>query len=565
MYPYKWQVTLLVSCGIFITGIHLILPKFMQYFTDNILPNEQMHTFWLMIGMIVLAVIILIGLYMAQNVLERIVQEKSSRDLQLTIYEQLRNLGFAYFEKHPIGESLALMNSEVSALQQFYRRLFPWMLNSFIFSLLALIFMMNISFQLSIIVLLSFVLYYIFGPSIEKKASLYSKQLSEDRVAFNQKIYESISSINDIRVNGAQEWDRQQFTNKMQIFNKMMVKTYFYAYFRGSNRRLSYHVGGIAIIVYGIHLVHIGTLTTGAFIAFLLYFFQSMHILTSLITAITEQRVLLHQAEKLYVFLKEPIMVKEKKDAIHVEKLTGALQLQNISFAYDKSEAILKDFNLMIKPGEKVAIVGESGSGKSTIFKLIGRFYDPQAGRILLDGHSIDDLSFDSFRQHLGFVFQDTYLFGTTIKDNILFGKPDATDGEVIQAAKAAYAHSFISELPNGYETVVGERGVKLSGGQKQRIAFARMFIKSPAVLILDEATSALDNVSEREVQIALNKLMVGRTTITIAHRLTTIMDYDKIVLLEDGRIIESGTYEEMMNEKSHFYDLATRQESVVL
>lgn len=169
----------------------------MQYFTDNILPNEQIHTIWLLIGMIDLAVIILIGLYMAQNVLERIVQEKSSRDLQLTIYEQLRNLGFAYFEKHPTGESLALMNSEVSALQQYYRRLFPWMLNSFIFSLLALIFMMNISFQLSIVVLLSFVLYYIFGPSIEKKASLYSKQLSEDRVAFNQKIYESISSIND--------------------------------------------------------------------------------------------------------------------------------------------------------------------------------------------------------------------------------------------------------------------------------------------------------------------------------------------------------------------------------
>ncbi len=200
--------------------------------------------------------------------------------------------------------------------------------------------------------------------------------------------------------------------------------------------------------------------------------------------------------------------------------------------------------------------MGASGNGKSTVLKLLDRFYDPQEGDITLEGVSLKNLSLSQLRNSIGYVFQETYLFGSSIKENIRFGNPDATDEEVIQAAKAAYAHEFIMETEQQYETLVGERGIKLSGGQKQRIAIARMFIKNPAILLLDEATSALDNVSEAYIKKALDQLSKGRTTIAIAHRISTIMDYDKIVYVQDGKAAEIGTYEELIRRKGLFYEL---------
>lgn len=563
MSPYKWQLLLLIICGIVLSGVELIIPKFIQYFTDTILPQNDIQQFWLLISVIIVSVIVMIGFTIVLNLLERIVQEKSSRDLQYAIYAHLRKLGFAYFEKHPIGESLALMNSEVASLQDFYRRLFPWMVNGLIFSSLAIIIMAQISMKLSLIILASFLLYYIFGSSIQKKASTYGKKLSDERVAFNQKVYESVSSLNDIRVSGAEKWDLKHFVKSLRSFNKLMVKTYFFAYLRSTNRRLSYNIGGIGIIIYGVHLVRTGDITTGAFIAFLLYFFQTMHILTSVITSLADQKVVMYQAEKLYTFLQQPVNVKEAKEPRELSQPEGRISIQNMTFSYPDGPNVLQHFNLDISAGEKVALVGESGCGKTTVLKLLGRFYDPSEGKIVIDGISIDQLSFESLRNNLGFVFQETYLFGRTVKENILFGNPEATEKEVVEAAKAANAHTFIVDLPNGYETLVGERGVKLSGGQKQRISIARLFLKNPPILILDEATSALDNVSEREVQTALDQLMKGRTTITIAHRLSTIMDYDKIVLLENGKIMESGSYEQLLAKKERFFDLAARNESV--
>jgi ATP-binding cassette, subfamily B, bacterial len=206
-------------------------------------------------------------------------------------------------------------------------------------------------------------------------------------------------------------------------------------------------------------------------------------------------------------------------------------------------------------------LVGTSGNGKSTLLKLVGRFYDPQEGEITLDGISLRELSLKQIRESMGFVFQETYLFGTTIQENIRFGHPSATDEEVIAAAKAAYAHDFIQQFPQGYETFVGERGVKLSGGQQQRISIARMFIKNPRIVLLDEATSALDNVSEWEIQRALHKLFEGRTTITIAHRLSTVKDFDRIVVVDNGGIAEVGTYDELIEQRGALYRLVEGEE----
>ncbi len=558
--PYLLELILLIFCGLIITSSQLAIPKFIQYFIDQVQLEQETQTFiWLLI-VIVILIVLIITLSAIRNITQRSLQEKTSRDMQFSIYSHLRKLGFAYFEKHPVGESLALMNTEVASLQNLYRNLLPWMINNFIFSIISITLMISISWKLSLILIPSLLLYYIFGPYLERKASKYGKIMADDRVRFNQKVYESIASINDIRANAAESWDLAGVQSRYQQFNKMMIKTYWFAFWRGTNRRMSYYIGGIAIIMVGSHLTLTGAMSTGAFVAFLLYYFQTMHILTSVVTSITEQRVLMEQAEKLYKFIKIPPEVQEDADTVTSNKVKGNNVFQNVSVHYPDGPDVLTNFSMSINDGQKVALVGASGNGKSTILKLVGRFYDPTQGSVFLDSQPIDKLSFKALRENLGIVFQETYLFGASVRENILFGRPDASEDEVVDAAKAAFAHDFILELPDGYDTLLGERGVKLSGGQKQRISIARMFIKNPPVILLDEATASLDTISEKEVQVALQRLMQGRTTITVAHRLSTIQDYDNIILIEDGRVLESGNYRELMEQKGAFYHLSIGQ-----
>jgi ATP-binding cassette subfamily B protein/subfamily B ATP-binding cassette protein MsbA len=333
----------------------------------------------------------------------------------------------------------------------------------------------------------------------------------------------------------------------------------FWRHFRFTTVGLTLTISIVLFYVYGLNLVQSGELLLGQFIGYSFLMGLVSRGFSVFFYIIPAQYNALNYAKYLYEFLNLEPDVSKKDNSLAVEMDRFDVEFKNVSFAYKNNQPIINDVSFTIPAGKKTAIVGESGSGKSTLLKLIGRFYDVTQGEILVGGYDIKQLKLENLRQNFGYVFQDTYLFNMSIKDNIRFGNPRATDEEVVQAAKRASAHEFIMETEQGYDTMVGERGVRLSGGQKQRISIARMMLKQPQIILLDEATSALDNVTEAAVKKSLEELSAGRTVVTVAHRLSTIREYDSIIVFEAGKIAEQGTYQALMDKKGLFYGLAMR------
>nr|WP_272898773.1 ABC transporter ATP-binding protein [Paenibacillus sp. MMS18-CY102] len=566
LFPYKWQLLTVLACSMVISGIELAIPKFIEHLIDQIMSVGHFSNFGETLAVMAGLLIIMFGISALRMLVQRHMQEKAASDLQFRIIQQLRTLGYSYFEKHAVGESLSLVNTELNAVQNIYRSAFPSMVNELIFAALSFGFMFSIHAGLSLLIIPFFGLYYVMGPYFEKKAANAQAEWGENRIRYNRKIYESVSAISELRANGAQPWDYRQFMDKRQAMDDGMVRTFWYSFLRGSVRRFCNNLGAIAIFIVGFYLIKDGAISIGAFTAFMLYYFNSIFKLTVVVTLITEQRLQMVQAKRIYDFMHLEPEVKEKENARAIGHVEGKIDFDRVSFHYgDGSHAIIHDFSLSVQSGEKVALVGLSGGGKSTLTKLIGRFYDPKQGEIRLDNVPLADMKLSDLRNSMGFVFQDTFLFGSTIEENIRFGNPDASDEEVIAAAKAAYADEFIQQLPMGYATVVGERGVKLSGGQKQRISIARMFVKNPSIVVLDEATSALDNISELEVKKALDALLQGRTTIAVAHRLSTIANYDRIVVVHEGKAAEVGSYNELLALGGIFYQMVHGNDSTAI
>jgi ATP-binding cassette subfamily B protein/subfamily B ATP-binding cassette protein MsbA len=307
---------------------------------------------------------------------------------------------------------------------------------------------------------------------------------------------------------------------------------------------------------YGLNLIQSGSLLLGELVGYSFLMGLVSRGFSVFFYIIPAQYNALNYAKYLYEFLNLKPDVIEDNKALDTQINKFDIEFKNVSFSYGDNPPIINDISFSIPAGKKTAIVGGSGSGKSTILKLIGRFYDVNIGEILVGGHDIKKLKLENLRCNFGYVFQDTYLFNMSIKNNIKFGNPNATDEEVIRAAKRACAHEFIIETEDGYDTILGERGVRLSGGQKQRISIARMMLKEPEIILLDEATSALDNVTEAAIKKSIEDLSTGKTVVTVAHRLSTISEYDSIIVLDAGKIAEQGTYEELMDKKGLFYGL---------
>lgn len=560
--PYKLELIIIILCGLFISLNGLIVPKVIEYLIDHSLAEENLFQFYTILSVVILfAVIVSFIIIPIQNSKQRKLQEYCSRDLQLFILQHLRMLDMHYYENNPSGKLLSLLNTEVRTIQQLYNRLMPLFIQEFLFAIASIVLMLATSVKLTLITIPALLIYYLFGPHIEKRASISGKNMSDTRIKLNQKIYESISSITELKINGAQNWDIDNLLEKQEDFNKQMIRTYFYAFLRGTIRRLSYYLGGIVLIICGYFLIKQNSISVGIFVAFFLYYFNAMHKITSVITFITEQKVLMYQAQNLYEFSQKKPRINDLGFSLNNARDFSILEFKNVNFSYNTGQPVLRNFNLSIKQGERVVIVGKSGIGKTTIFKLLLRAYDPHRGNIFLNGQPINHICLSDLRECIGYVPQETYLFGSSIFENIKFGNPNATDEQVIEAAKLANAHEFISSLPYGYKTLLGERGVRLSGGQKQRISLARMFIKDSKLVLLDEATSSLDNTSETEIYSSLNKFLEGRSVIAIAHRISSIKNFDKIVVIDNGRVVESGTFDELIDKQGVFINIINGQD----
>lgn len=554
--PHRKSIVLLVLFGVLAVAGETLAPKVIQYMVDHVFPEQDMSLFYTLLGVLVGVNLLMLIAKNRRNILQCSLSELASRDMQSAIFQHLRKLGFAHYERHPVGETLSMFNSEVISVMKIYRQYLPAIIDNVLFVAVAAAFMFGISGYLTLIMVPTLGMYYLFGPYFEKKAAYYGRLSGEGRIQFNQKIYESISGLREFRAFGSQAWYHERTLSTHKQWSNVYLKAATYSFGRGSFRRFTFYLGSISLVLLGYYFVKNNWISLGEFIAFTLLYMTAMFRLTVLVTQITEQKLIIHQTYPLYEFMHKPILIEDPVDPVELDDVRGRLTFENVSFGYPERPQVINDFNLEIKPGEKVAFVGASGNGKTTLFKMIGRFYDPTSGMIKLDGVPIQQLTLEKLRNSIGYVFQETYLFGSSVKENIRFGLPEATDDDVVEAAKAAYAHEFIMELPNGYDTLVGERGIKLSGGQKQRIAIARMFIKRPAIILLDEATSSLDNVSEWEVQRAFDEVLIGRTTVAIAHRLSTVKHFDKIVFVKDGKVAEMGTYEQLMASKGLLYEL---------
>ena len=557
--PFIVESLVYVLCGGAIILGELMLPRRMGYLIDNILPLKNMklliNQIFILCGIVAL-VLIVKGIF---NLLEQIISNKILRNQQTDLMVKLQKLGFSYYEKVPTGQIISLFENAVRETQQTYTFLFPqfiYSLAQFIVPSIILIFSQPIFFLAAMI---GNVMYVFLNKVANRKIRYYLDIETKAAHASQQSLYDSIVATTELKAMGSKDWFIKGTMEDFKEFKVARMWSIFWRHFRFTTVGLTLTVSIVLFYFFGLDLVQSGKLLLGEFIGYSFLMGLVSRGFSVFFYIIPAQYNALNYAKYLHEFLNLKPDVVEHEESLEVDIDKFDVEFKNISFSYKENQPIINDISFKVPAGKKTAIVGGSGSGKSTLLKLIGRFYDVTEGEILVGGYDIKKLKLDNLRKNFGYVFQDTYLFNMSIKDNIKFGRPTATDEEVVQAAKAASAHEFIIDTEEGYDTMVGERGVRLSGGQKQRISIARMMLKKPQIILLDEATSALDNVTEAAIKKSLERLAEGKTLITVAHRLSTIREYDSIIVLDAGKIAEQGSYEALMEKKGLFYGLVMR------
>jgi len=545
--PYVKHLAFAIVCIVLAAAANLYVPWIIKDMIDKVLMERDMAMLNLIAGGIIVVFFFRGIFYYGQSYLVSFVGQRVVIDIREALFEKFQRMPLAYFDRHQTGEIMSYVTNDVQALQNaLVDKLIELVTESSVL-VGSIVLMFYLDWKLTFITLITVPLVgqamNIFGKKLKRSGIVIQERLAD----INSLLQESISAVRVVKSFVRERHEIARFHRQNELnFQAEMKNVQLTSLLTPTVEFLAAITVTFILWIGGYEVVQ-GDLTAGALVAFLTYAVNLANPVKRISRIYGTVQRAMAAADRVFDVIDMEEMIHDKEDAVPLPKIEGRVAVKDVSFSYKEGAPALSHVSLEASPGQLVAFVGPSGAGKSTIANLIPRFYEVNEGVIEIDGHDVRDVTLDSLREQIGIVPQETMLFSSSVRENIRYGRLDATDEEIEDAARAANAEEFILQLPQGYETKIGERGLNLSGGQRQRIAIARAILKNPRILILDEATSALDTESEKIVQAALDKLMVGRTSFAIAHRLSTIFNADCIYVIDGGRIVEQGTHAELL------------------
>jgi ATP-binding cassette subfamily B multidrug efflux pump len=563
--PYKTAVTR-VAFVMTVFGMlsRLAIPFLMSMSIDRAIHPENGNTSISLLITLVAAMLLMYGIrWWAQRYTIHHTNEIGQKvifDLRAALFRHIQSLSFRFYDKRPAGSVLVRVTNDVNSLQDMFT-------NGIINSIIDIVQLFGITIillvmqpKLGLAIMITVPLMFIVSSALRKRIRFAWQTVRIKQSRINAHLNESIQGIRVTQA-FAQEKENIGFFDDM---NKSNIRSWNNAsalnQLFGPVIEITSAVGTLILLLYGTYLIQSHVMTVGVLVAFITYVGSFWEPITRLGNMYSQLLISMSSSERIFEYMDEKPAVPEKENAIRLPELQGNVKLEGVSFGYETDRQALRGINLDVKAGLSVALVGHTGSGKSTIVNLLCRFYDTVEGRVLLDGIDVRDVEIESLRSQIGIVLQDTFIFSGSIRDNIRYGRPGATDAEVEAAARSVRAHDFIADLPNGYDTEVEERGNALSVGQRQLLSFARALLANPRILVLDEATASIDTETELRIQEALATLLQGRTSFIVAHRLSTIRHADCIVVLDHGEIVDQGNHEELMKRPGHYRNLVDAQ-----
>jgi ATP-binding cassette, subfamily B, bacterial MsbA len=557
---YRKQLLGALGCVVVGSVLQMFMPWAFKHIIDTTIPNRDGRELLIIFVALTAMQLVRYGTSYGERYLILLVAQQLVYQLAKDLFEHVERLSLRFFEKWGTGEIISRTTSDIQVMQQAVNggtvRAMVSILNMLAFSVI----MFLLSWPLTLLALATVPLLVIASVISGEKLRAGFLRVQESQADVNNVLQENITGVRVSKAFAQEGTQRRRFHNENQGNLRANLSTAGVQAISTPAIQMISAFGMALILGYGTWQILYGSMTIGTLVAFVSYLIQFYQPVEDLIRLNGTVQQALASAERIFEFLDESPDVKEAPNALKLGRVEGAVVFENVEFSYEEGKPVLHGVSLRAEPGEIIALVGHTGSGKTTCVNLIPRFYDPNGGRITLDGHDLRDVTLESLRDNIAVVIQETFLFGATIRDNIRYGRLDATDAEVEAAAKQANADEFISQLRDGYDSWAGEGGVLLSRGQRQRIALARAILKDPRVMILDEATSDVDTETEVLIQRALETVMKGRTTFVIAHRLSTIRHADRIVVLDHGHVMEQGSHDALLAQRGHYYELYQSQ-----
>ena len=560
--PYRWYLLAALVSAVLSVSLTLYAPVLIGRGIDQIIAPGKVYFDNLLPILIELGIVaVLAALFQwLLTLCTNIVTYKTVRDLRSAAFEHMEELPLSNIDSRPHGDIISRIINDIDSVSDGLLQGFSQLFTGIITIAITLVYMLAINFKVGLVVVIITPLSLFVASFIAKHSFDMFRRQSAIKGQLSGCIEELVGNQKVVKAFSYEERAQQQFERINHQLYDVGVKAQFYSSLTNPCTRFVNGVVYAAVAIVGALSCIAGGFSVGALSSFLTYANQYTKPFNEISGVITELQTAIASAKRVFDVIDEPVQQPDEPDAAHPTGCEGQIEIDRVSFSYEKSHPLIRDFHLQIKPGQRIALVGPTGCGKTTMINLLMRFYDVDAGEIRVDGQPIKKIVRDSLRSLYGMVLQDTWMFKGSVRDNIAYGKPDATDEEVVAAAKAAHAHSFIMRLPQGYDTVLAEDGGNISQGQKQLLCIARAMLTKPSMLILDEATSSIDTRTEIKIQQAFAQMMEGHTSFVVAHRLSTIREADCILVMKDGQIIEQGTHQQLLEKKGFYHQLYNSQ-----